>query len=363
MRVTWAQALGWRMRRQRLVERAGPRQLLRVVSELGGLHAQLMSSAELTLWARVDGLRRDAVENALWTRRTLVKLWALRGTLHLLPAAELGTWLAALGTYTDRGMTGHPEVDALTDAVGRVLRGRVLTREELAAEVERTTRNPSLAEHIAFSWGSYLKPASFRGLLCFAPGDDSRVRFTSTATWVPELDRPGHDEALRVVTRRFLAAYAPAGPQELSVWTGFSPARARRMLAALGDDIVELDVDGDRLSVLARDANDLARSEPPGAARLVPAFDQYVVGASRDAPAILDPRHKARVYRPQGWLSPVLLVDGRIAGVWRHTRKGRRVLVELEPFGRLPRWARAQLEDEAARLAAFLDCDLDLRRA
>jgi hypothetical protein len=180
---------------------------------------------------------------------------------------------------------------------------------------------------------------------------------------VPELDRPGHDEALRALTRRFLAAYAPAGAKELSVWTGFSPARARRMLAALGDDIVELDVDGDRLSVLARDANDLARSDPPRAARLVPAFDQYVVGGSRDAPAILDPRHRARVYRPQGWLSPVLLVDGRIGGVWRHTRKGRRVLVELEPFGRLPRWARAQLEDEAARLATFLDCDLDLRRA
>ena len=91
------------MRRHRLVDRARPPGLLRVVSEIGGLHAQLMSSAELTLWARVEGLRRGAVENALWTRRSLVKLWAQRGTLHLLPASELGMWLAALGTYTDRG--------------------------------------------------------------------------------------------------------------------------------------------------------------------------------------------------------------------------------------------------------------------
>src|SRR5918999_2973021 len=98
-RLTWEQALAWRMRRHHLVERAGPRQVLRVVGDIGGLHAQVMSSAELSLWARVDGLRRDAVDNALWKRRTLVKLWAMRGTLHLLPARELGLWLGALGTY------------------------------------------------------------------------------------------------------------------------------------------------------------------------------------------------------------------------------------------------------------------------
>jgi hypothetical protein len=349
------------MGRHHLVERASPRRLLRVVSDIGGLHAQLMSSAELTLWARVDGLRSDAVENALWTKRSLVKLWAMRGTLHLLPAAELGTWLAALSTVTDRGMTGHPEVDAITEATGRALRGRVLTREELAAEVERITGDPSLAEHIGFSWGSYLKPASFRGLLCFAPGDDNRVRFTSTATWVPGIELSDHDDALREVARRFLAAYAPAGAQELAIWSGFSRARTRRMLAALGDEVVELDVEGDRVMALARDVRELATATPPGAARLLPAFDQYVVGAARDSPAVLDPRHKVRVYRPQGWLSPVILVDGRIAGVWRHTRKGRRILVELEPFGRLPAWARPQLEEEAERLAAFLDCDLELR--
>jgi hypothetical protein len=63
---------------------------------------------------------------------------------------------------------------------------------------------------------------------------------------------------------------------------------------------------------------------------------------------------KARVYRPQGWISPVILVNGRMAGVWKHERRGSRLVVELEPFGSLPRWARAQLDAEADRLAAFL---------
>ena len=73
--------------------------MLDVAAHIGGLHAQVMSSAELTLHARVEGLEREAVAKALWEERSLVKLWAMRGTLHLLPAAELDTWLGALGTY------------------------------------------------------------------------------------------------------------------------------------------------------------------------------------------------------------------------------------------------------------------------
>jgi len=294
------------MERHRLVERAAPSDLLCVVSEICGLHAQLMSSAELSLWARIDGLERDAVRDALWKQRALVKLWAMRGTLHLLPSAELGVWLSALGTY--------------------------------------------------------LKAIAFRGLLCFAPSDDGRVRFTTPATWIPGgIGRTDPVDALREITRRFLGAYAPVAVGDVARWWGGSrTARGARMLAALGEEAVEVDVEGQRAWVLARDVRELACAESPRAARLLPAFDPWVVGASRGAAALLEPRHKARVYRGQGWISPVVLVNGRMVGVWRHARKGRRLLVEIEPFGRLPAWARTQVEAESERLAVFLDGELEL---
>lgn len=363
-RLAWEQALAWRMARHHLVARAAPADLVRVVGDICGLHAQLMSSAELSLWARIDGLERDAVHEALWTHRALVKLWATRGTLYLLPSAELGVWLSALGTQTKFGNTGHPEIDVLADAVGRALEGRVLTREELALEVEQITGSQLFGEWVRFSWGSYLKAASFRGLICFAPSKGGRVRFTTPATWVPsEIDKPDPMDALRDITRRFLGAYAPATAEELARWWVGPPVprQGARMLAALGEEVVEVDAEGQRAWVLARDVHDMVSAKSPHAARLLPAFDPWVIGASRGAAALLAPRHKARVYRGQGWISPVLLANGRIVEVWRHARKGRRLLVEIEPFGRLPAWARTQVEAEAERLAAFLDCGLELR--
>ena len=357
-RLTWARALRWRQTRHHLVERAPAADLVRVVSEICGLHAQLMSSAQLSVWARTDGLERDAVDDALWKRRELVKLWGVRGTLHLLPADELGIWLSALGTITNRGMTGHPEVDALTDAIGDALDGSVLSREELALEVERRTGDPTLAEYVRFSWGSYLKPASFRGLLCFAPSEDGRARFTSTRSFVRRrIVVPDKPDALREVTRRFLAAYAPTTTENLGLWSGFGRARAKKMLAALGDEAAELAIEGEPAWVLAADLDEMGSVDPPDTARMLPAFDPWTVGTARSLPAQLDPALKARVYRPQGWISPVLLVNGRMAGVWKHERKGRRLMVELEQFGRLPRWAKPQLEAEGERLAAFLQLE------
>jgi hypothetical protein len=361
--VSWQQALAWRMQRHHLVARAKPSDLVRVVSDSCGLHAQLQSSAALSALARIDGLEREALDQALWRRRTLVKLWAARGTLHLLPSAELGVWISALRTYTDRGMTGHPKVDQLSEAVGRALEGRLLTREELADEVQQITGSEELAGWVRSSWGSYLKPASFRGRLCFAPTENGRVMLTTPATWLGrELEQLEPADALREVTRRFLRTYAPATAEDLALWWGgYGPARGRRMLATLGEEAIEVEVDGDRAWVLARDAPGLGAAGSRDVARLLPAFDPWIVGASRSAPAFVDPKHRARVYRPQGWFSPVVVVNGRMVGVWRHERKGRRLLVEIEPFGRLPRWARTELEAETERIAEFLGGELELR--
>ncbi len=88
--------------------------------------------------------------------------------------------------------------------------------------------------------------------------------------------------------------------------------------------------------------------------RLVPAFDQYVIAATRHAANLLPGPFKERVYRAQGWLSPMVLVEGRMDGVWRHERKGDRLVVEVEPFADLSPAARHGVEEEAERLAGFL---------
>ncbi|MEA2322255.1 MAG: hypothetical protein QOD81_2105 [Solirubrobacteraceae bacterium] len=368
MRLTAEQARSRRVRGQRLHERAPRDAMLGVAGALCGVHAQLMSSAELALWARVEGLRPGDLGRALWEERTLVRTWAVRGTLHLLPASEFGLWLAALGTYRHylrpswfKAFGISPEeLEALIAAVSEALRDRTLTRTELAVQVTQVTGSPELSAKLEESWGAYLKPAAFQGHLCFAPSAGQNVRFTHPSTWLAELEIADPGTAVAEVTRRYLHAYGPASREDYGRWWGISPAEALTRLRALGDELTEVDVDGRRGFMLAADAAEAAGREATGSVRLLPAFDPYVVGSSRDDVDVLAAEHKARVHRPQGWISPVLLVEGRIEGVWRHERGGGRLAVEIRPFGAPGDDVRAAAEAEARRLSAFLGGELEL---
>ena len=369
--LSWESVLAWRVTRQGLAERAAAADWMAVVARICGLHAQVQSSAELTLWARVDGLSRSTVADALWTDRSLVRTWAMRGTLHLLPADELAVWVGAQGVVKPRyeqaswrkafGMTSAEAV-AVLDAIRDALDGEPLTRDELADRVGERLGEARLGEAVRGSFGTMPKLAAFRGDVVFAPPAGQKVRFTRPDRWLAADWRPAvAREAIAAVVRRHLAAYGPASRETFARWFGMpSAAQAGRLIAALGDDVAPVSVEGWEGWMLREDVAAAGAAAPSGVVSLLPAFDQYVVAAPRDETPVLAAQFKDRVYRRQGWLSPVLLADGRIAGVWRHERKAGFLCVTIEPFAVVEAFVRAGAEREAQRLAAYFGDELEL---
>jgi hypothetical protein len=368
--LRWPSVLAWRLRRQHLSRRVPRERAQGVVADICGLHAQLAASAELSLWARVENLERDAVDRAL-RNRTLVKTWAMRGTLHLLPADELALWVGAQRALPPRwekpswrrafGVT-EEEVQGILAAVPKALAGEPLTREQLADAVARELGAEHLTGKLREGFGALLKPSAFRGELCFADPDGRAVRFTRPDRWVEGYAPADPEAAADAVTRRYLAAYGPASREQYARWLGTpSAAHAGRLIRRLGDEVTETELDGERVWVRVADLDELRAAEPEGVVRLLPAFDPHVVAAPRNAEAVLPAELRGRVYRPQGWLAPVLLVDGRFAGVWRHERVGDALIVEIEPFAGLGDEVRSAAEQEAQRLASFLGGELELR--
>jgi hypothetical protein len=366
LELSWSDVVAWRARRHRLDERAPADAMIATAGELCGVHAQVMSSAELTLHARVDDLAPGAVADALCDDRTLIKTWAMRGTLHLLPSADYWTWQAALSTQYERftkpawskasGLQPD-ELERLIEAVGEALDGDPLTREELADAVAMRSKQRELGEKLRESWGAFLKPAAVRGVLCFGTPDGQKVRFTRPDRWLGK-PRPAIDpaDAELEAARRYLAVHGPATREGFARWWGVQPAPAGRILKRLGDEIAEVDVEGQPMWMLARDAAAAQGIAPGKTVRLLPGFDQYVITANPHADRFMPAGDfRPLVYRQQGWISAVLVVDGRIDGVWRFERKGRGVEIEIEPFGAKPaKPVRDAAEAEAERIAAWL---------
>ena len=340
---------------------------LDVIRRLCGVQAQVPSAAAQAVALRQQRPEPNATTQAL-NDRSLIRTWAMRGTLHLLPsdvAPAFLSLLAAARTWEkgswQRAFLTVTQLDRLTVAVETALEpGVPLTREELVERAIDATGDESLGQHVKSGWGAVLKPLAWRGLICHGPSDGNRVSFVRPDRWFPDWTGiPDPEDAARVVVPAYLAAYGPATPTALDQWLlrGATPkATLRRWFADLGDAVTPVDVEGTEAFVRSEDLAKLASIRPTGAVRLLPAFDQYVLGPGTGDPHLVPQAHRSSVSRAGGWIAPVVISRGRVVGTW--ATNDDRLRVDLMPGEEPP--ARAALDAEAARLRAVLDTDVTL---
>jgi hypothetical protein len=335
-----------------------------VVRRLCAVQAQVASSAELAVRVRREASRPGEVSRALSDGR-LIKTWAMRGALHLLTPEEGGAYLSliAAGRPWARpswqryfGMTTKM-MEALRRAARDALDGTVLTREELVTAVIAQRGLGHLGEALRSGWGTLLKPLAWQGDLCFGPSRGARATFMrpqdASSHWTG-VQEPAKAAPIAIIT--YFRAYGPSTIDAFGHWLAggwFGKRQLRTWFEALGDRMVQVDVDGERAYVLVEDLDELASTRPTRAVRLVPGFDQYVLGPGTADRHVVPARRRAAVSRQAGWISPVVVSGGVVCGTWELERDQVRI-AWFKEAGRPPRNA---LEAEVARLSSILDRD------
>jgi winged helix DNA-binding protein len=356
--LTWPQVHAFRLERHHLARRAPRRALTVVARAIGGAQAQVMSAAELQLAVRAGCTAAD-VRAALWKKRTLVKTWLMRGTLHLIPAADLPLYTAALRLVTWQpswfkyfGITER-DLAKLIETIGSALSDVPMTREELF-RIAGKGQSAQVRQSFRSGWGGLLKPAARRGVLCFGPSRGTSVTFVRPAAWLGSWREMDPDAALVELARRYLRAYGPATMGDFARW--FAPSWRRLAAAAwsaFGDELATVTIDGVRADALAADLRILTKIRASPSVALLPLFDPYLMGhSSRDH--LFDRIHRWKVSRVAGWISAVVLVDGRVEGTWTHAIADRTVHVIVEPFGSLSASVKKEIERRADTIAEAL---------
>ena len=366
LKVTWPQALAWRMERQ-LVHPVGDLSVADTVRRMCGVQSQVASSAELAVRVRRRSSRAGEVTRAL-AKGDLIKTWAMRGTLHLLTPEDAGIYLSLLAAgrswetpaWQKYFGVGPKEIEALRVAAREALDGRALTREELAAAVTRKRGLGHIGKELASSWGTLLKPLAWQGDLALGPSQGNRVTFVrpdqASARWG---GLPEPDDAAPAAILAYLSAYGPATVEGFSSFISRGRVSKRSLkawFAALGDRVAPVEVDGEPTYVRTDDLEELAAAKPTNAVRLLPGFDQWVLGPGTDDPRIVSPARRPAVSRQAGWISPVVLLGGVVAGTWELDGPTARI----GWFREAGKPSKDSLATEAARLGAIVGRDLDV---
>lgn len=312
-------ALAWRLRRQHLTD--GASAAVDVVRRLGAT-MNWSGDLELAVGRRLLHPSRDEVSSALAAGR-LIRTWSFRGAVHLMEPKSAVNYLAlrcAGRQWELPSWVSYYSLDAegwveLRRTVREVLEAGPLTPGELGAEIARLPGLRHLRDFFDAKDTTFLKPFAWQGDLVLGPGGEGGLTLQAAPASISE--RPPLEVAGRTVIIDYLGAYGPATTANLQYWLGEGLSAGRRRIAGwladMSDELVEVDVDGERRWLLAEHVADVMAAAITDEVQLLPGHDQWVMGPGTGDTAVVP----ASGRRDAGRGAPLVIVNGRASGTWK----------------------------------------------
>jgi hypothetical protein len=330
--------------RQLLLERSSL-SLPDALEQVAGLQAQYAPSPYVGLWSRLRDFRRDDLTRALEDRRA-VQATLLRVTIHVVSAADYPPFTEAVRSARREwwARVTHRELDGVdVDAAAALVRERLAAGPARQAELARLLADRGFPKAVWTGVGLWV----------------DMVRVPPSGTWERRRAdlygladewlgpwRVDQADALEHLVRRYLAGFGPASLADLGSWAGMPLTPLRPVLERVGTRRFRDRHGGELYDLPGAPLPDPGTPAPP---RFLSTWDANLLVHARRT-QLLPERYRSRIFHvraPQSF--PTFLVDGAVAGTWRHEQGE----VRLEPFEPLSSATRRELEVEAEGLAAF----------
>jgi len=324
-----------------------------VVRWLGAVQSQDLTGSLWAVGLRMANAVTEAdVERAI-ADRSVIRSWPMRGTIHLMPAED-ARWMVRLlaprldakvaGNYRRAGLS--PEViNRAGDVIAKTLAGKQCTRAEVYAAL--ATAGIPTSGHDAEQRGMHLLVHWARhGLICVTPRRGKQQTYALMDEWMPGGTSLEGDEALAEMARRYFRSHGPATVRDFAWWTGVTLTEAKRSVEAIRGELDRLSIDGIEYWLYAS----ARRSGKAPRAFLLPPFDEYGVGYA-DRSALVDRDQLAAAGHGIG---SNLVIDGRLAALWKRTLTPDSVRVDLNPVRPLSDAEKELIPSIVERYARFL---------
>lgn len=292
------------------------------------------------------------VDRARTEERSIIRTWAMRGTIHLLAADDAG-WLLPLFDQTlaadSRRRLGQLGMDARAQDRALAAIRRALESDGFAGRSELVALLGRQGIEIDASRRVHLfRLATAEGIAILGPDRGSETLLAPARGWLGERAPHDRDAALAELARRYVRGFGPATEADFAGWAGLPLRDVRAGLSRIADELVEVRLEGGRAWALRRGA---PRARGP-IVRLLPPWDNYLMG-HRDRSFFADAEAWRRITPGGGLIRPTIVVDGVAAGTWTVHRKRRTVQVDLEPFDELDDETTAAIRAEVADIQRF----------
>ncbi|WP_239253464.1 DNA glycosylase AlkZ-like family protein [Listeria ilorinensis] len=317
-------------------------------SRLFGVQAQYQQFADLNLYNRVTGLKKDQLTD-LYQANDLIKLWGQRMTVHLYMPKDWGLLQALYQTrhnwvkkkFAERGF----DLEAMLSELEELLltRGEV-DKKEIAMLLGENSKE-------LLTWGGILIQASLDGTLYCVPESPKTRHYRHRNQLAAP---PGHytkDAAIMELMKRYFSAYGPASLRDFKHWSGLK----RGDFIALVDEALAdfKQVEDEQGTVLYSSSADFLLDGQPGV-MLLGKFDPLFVSYA-DKSWITTENERGLIWRKAGQIESVLLIDGHFRGTWRYRIQGPKIWFQLFPTRKISKYDWKRIETKCQQVAGFME--------
>ncbi|GGM82934.1 hypothetical protein GCM10010967_13310 [Dyadobacter beijingensis] len=323
-----------------------------LVAWMGAVQAQDFAMAKWALGLRLKKDTDAGVEKAI-DAGGIIRTHMMRPTWHFVTKEDV-RWIMDLtaphvvklaGTMYRQLKLDKSVFTITNDLIGKLLAdGDELTREEVIAEVNKAgiETDPLRATHIMFQ-------AELDQIICNGARRGKKFTYALFDRKVPAAAPVPREEALAALARRYFTSHGPATVQDFVWWSGLSVTDARQAFEAIRGEFETARV-GDREYIFTGFSE---IPKVPAKAMLIPPYDELTIGYA-DRRAAMDDAVAQNRDSGNGIFKPVVMVKGKVVGLWRRTEKKDSVAIEINPLSRLPVSAEKSLEAAGAAYARFI---------
>ncbi|MBS1533139.1 MAG: AlkZ family DNA glycosylase [Bacteroidetes bacterium] len=323
-----------------------------VVRYLGAVQSQDYNGAVWALGQRLKGANADSIDKA-FAKGDIIRTHVLRPTWHFV-APEDVRWMLDLTAKRIRMHTAtRLRFFELNDAIfakcahiiTRLLEGgKQLPRTDIAVALRQggIATDEQRFIHI-------MMELELQQLICSGGREGKHLTYALLDERVPRLATMDTDEALAKLAERYFTSHGPATLQDFAWWSGLTQEECRIGLETVKSG---LEMVGSGSTVYWMNGGTGNTAKPSGVL-LLPNYDEYIV-SYKDRSSSIDAKHIDKA-DPRGTLfNNTVIVNGRIAGIWKRELKKDTVTVQVTPFKPFSKAAGSALMSAAKRYAKFL---------
>ena len=303
-----------------------------VVASLAGIQAQDYSGALWAIGLRLPDATEASIKQAI-ADRTIIRTWAMRGTLHFLAASDARWILELLAPRMIAKSLGRNRQLELTATIFTRIEkilvkalqgGRNLTRDAAYELLERARISTSGQRGVHILWH-----LAQQRVICFGTHADKQPTFVLLDEWLPPIKKRESDEALAELALRYFSSHGPATLRDFVWWSGLKVSDAKAGLDMISSHLVQHTVGG---AVYWMSHDTPPAQQVAATVNLLPSFDQFLIGY-KDRGASLEPRHADKITPGgNGMMMQAVLNHGRVVGTWKRAFKRNAVAVTAKFF-------------------------------